>query len=70
MHNLTRVVEKIIRERLPNRFSVILDGWKGGDTHYVSVFAVFTADNVNGYDLFILACSPMEKEASLVANEQ
>lgn len=69
MQKLTRVVETVIRDRLPNRFAITFDGWAGGDTHYVSVFAVFPADNVNGYDRFLLACSPMENEDSLNANE-
>lgn len=68
MQNITRLVEKVIRDGLPNRFAMTFDGWAEGDTNFVSVFAVFYADNVNGYDLFLFACSPMANEESINTN--
>lgn len=69
MHDLLLLVEKKIREVLPNRLAITFDGWGSGDTHYNAVFATFPSQNDFGYDIFLLACSPMENEESLNADE-
>lgn len=69
LQKLTKVVEKRIANILPEKFSIQFDGWSGGDTHYVSIFAAFPATNANGYVSYMLACSPMENETALTASE-
>ena len=69
MHRLTKIVERKIEGLLPDRLAIVFDGWAGGDTHFVSVFATFPANNKQGYDRVFLACSPMENEECLDANE-
>ena len=41
MHVLTKEVESIITKLLPDKFALIFDGWKSGDTHFVGIFASF-----------------------------
>jgi hypothetical protein len=48
----TERVKKRIADSLPNKFGIIIDGWKEGTTHYIAVFAIY-ADNVGvGNHLF------------------
>lgn len=58
--SLTPFFEKVNSHRLPYRFEITFYGCVGGDTHYVSVFTVFRANNSNGYERFLLACSPIK----------
>lgn len=69
LSQLTTLVEEKIKEKLPSRFAVIFDGWTGGDTHYVSVFASFPAVNACGYESVLLALAPMGEEDSHTADE-
>ncbi|ETV74695.1 hypothetical protein H257_10811 [Aphanomyces astaci] len=41
----TSVVEQNIREKLPDAFALVFDGWSHGSTHYVAVFATFPSDH-------------------------
>jgi hypothetical protein len=50
---ITERVEKKITESLPNKFGIIIDGWKEGTTHYIAVFASYSSDEgVEQYPLF------------------
>ncbi|MEM9079038.1 MAG: hypothetical protein AAGC43_18510 [Bacteroidota bacterium] len=69
LHKLTIVVEKKVAERLPDKFAIIFDGWSGGDTHFVGVYATFPSNNSLGYEKILLSCSPMENEDFLDSNE-
>lgn len=69
LRNLTEHVEKKIAALLPEKFAVVFDGWSGGDTHYVSIFATFPSEHTMGYDSVLLGCSPMGDEDSLDATE-
>ena len=42
---LVALVEKKISNLLPNKFAIVFDGWTAGTTHYLGVFASFTAHN-------------------------
>lgn len=67
---LTELVEAKVAALLPPTFAIVFDGWSTASTHYLSVFASFpsaTADN--GYNLRLLAFSPMEDETRLGASE-
>ena len=41
MHKLCGKVEKIIAEKLPDKFILLVDGWSRGKTHFFGVFATF-----------------------------
>ncbi len=58
MHELTLIVEKKIKDTLPDFFALVFDGWTldGTSTHYVGIFATFlTSKGTFIYD--ILKCS-------------
>ena len=38
---VTRRVEKMVADSLPELIGIIIDGWKEGTTHYIAVFAVY-----------------------------
>jgi hypothetical protein len=44
MHELVLLVEKKIKELLPDKFVLVFDGWTldGTNTHYVGLFATFS----------------------------
>lgn len=66
---LVALVEKKISNLLPNKFAIVFDGWTAGTTHYLGVFASFTAHNENGYSTRLLGFSPMGDETTLDADE-
>jgi hypothetical protein len=43
MHELTVLVEKKIKECLPDKFALVFDGWTldGTNTHYMGLFATY-----------------------------
>lgn len=61
-------VEKKVYNLLSAKFSVIFDGWTGGNSHFVSVFAAYPCKTKTGYRK-LLGISPMEKEDSLDATD-
>ena len=61
---LTKEVELQVRRILPDRFTVIFDGWTTGDCHYVAVYAAFPSTSRQGYNTILLAFSPLENETS------
>lgn len=66
---ITVCVEKKIARLLPNKFALVFDGWSGGETHYVSVFASIPADTPIGYRNVLLAMSPLENEDTQSTDE-
>ena len=54
---------------LPDRFALVFDGWSCSDTHYLAFFATYPFENVVGYEIVLLAFSPMGDEKSLDAIE-
>lgn len=62
--NLTKRVEAKISGLLPNKFSLVFDGWFAGTTHYIAVFATMPSENSLGYEKFLLVYSPMLDETS------
>lgn len=63
LHKLMSKMEEKIKNALPEKFAIILDGCAGGDTHFVSVFATYQPA---GYNSALLALAPM---GALNANE-
>lgn len=61
---LTKAVEVKISKLLPEKFSIVLDGWTSSSTHYVAIFATFPSDSEINYDKILLGFSPFESEES------
>lgn len=68
MHQLPRYVEFEIAKVLPNKCSLILDGWTSRGMHYVALFATFLSIRACGYDKVFLGFYPLEKEDRLDSN--
>ena len=66
---LTELVENKIAAQLPDKISLIFDGWSFASTHYTAVFAAFPSDNSVGYTTRLLTISPLHDESSLNAEE-
>lgn len=66
---LTELVENKIADLLPPKIALVFDGWTAGTTHYFAVFASFPSDSNLGYDVRLLAFSPMGDECHLNAEE-
>lgn len=47
---------------LPDLFAIVFDGWSVGATHYLAIFASFTADYDNGFTQRLLSFSPFGEE--------
>lgn len=63
---VTENVEKRIANDLPDKFGIIIDGWKDGTTHYIAIFASYSNANDEGqYPL--LAIAPPYDEQSFTA---
>lgn len=69
LEQLTKLTEKKISDELPDKFSIIFDGWSSLGSHFVSIFASFPFENSLGYKVVLLAVSPMENEDSLSSAE-
>ena len=52
---LVHEVEKKISDGLPNTFSLVIDGWTKGSTHFIGLFASYPFNNQNGYCTVLLA---------------
>jgi hypothetical protein len=61
----TQKVEKIVADGLPNRFGVIIDGWKEGTTHYIAVYASY-ADSEGVSKQPLLAIAPPFDESRIL----
>ena len=47
----------------------MIDGWTKNSTHFVGVFASYSAANSQGYDSALLSFSPLFSETSFTAND-
>lgn len=54
-----------ITNNLPEKFSLVFDGWSAKDTHYVAIFANYHLFNVCCYEKGLLGFSPLYDEAAL-----
>lgn len=68
-HQLTSVVEKKISNALPDKVSIIFDGWLVKYTHYVAIISFYQSPCNQSYETVLLSCSPRGNEASLNADE-
>lgn len=59
-----KVVENKIGYTLVQRFPIIFNGWRGGDTHCDAVLASYPASKTLGYNIALLASSLLENEES------
>jgi len=63
---VTENVEKRIADDLPDKFGIIIDGWKDGTTHYIAIFASYS--DVNGVGQYpLLSIAPPYDEQSFTA---
>ena len=65
----TRKVENKIKEVLPDKFALVIDGWTKNSTHFVAIFVSFHADTKVGFEQVMLAFSPMNSETSFRASD-
>lgn len=63
---LVKNVELKIKNSLPSKFGLVLDGWTDKSTHYIAVFAIFPSDS-NRREI-LLAFSPLLDESDLTAD--
>ena len=66
---ITEAVENKIAQELPDKISLILDGWTSYSTHYTPTFAAYPSSNTNGYATRLLTLSPLQDETSIGADE-
>ena len=50
-------IEDNIKQNLPEKFGIVIDGWKEGTTHYIAIFAAF-ADNKGQREQILLTITP------------
>ena len=67
MEKLTKCVENEIAKELTDKFSLIIDGWTSGSTHFVGLFASYPSQR--GYSTVLLAFSPLQSEISFTAQD-
>ena len=67
MDRVTKRVEQKISSLLPEKFSIVLDGWTKKSTHFVAVFAVYPVDTELGYESVLLGFSPLLCETNFGA---
>ena len=63
----TRKVENKVKEILPDKFALVIDGWTKNSTHFVAILANFHAETKVGFEQIMLAFSPMVSETSFRA---
>ena len=54
MSKITKKWRKKITDLLTSNFSILLDGWTKGGTHYFAIFACYPDNNVGGYSTVLL----------------
>jgi hypothetical protein len=66
LHLVTENVQKRMADDLPDKFGIMIDGWKDGTTHYIAIFASYSDANGEGqYPL--LSIAPPYDEQSFTA---
>ena len=66
---ITTLVETKISRELPNKFSLVFDGWSSYATHFISIFASYSCSSTKRYHRSLLALSPLPNENSMNADE-
>ena len=61
---LTTIVERKVSSSSPKKIGLVFDAWTVSTTHYVAVFATYSAANLMGYDYILFAFSPIEDETN------
>lgn len=64
MEILANIVKEKMKAILPDRLAIVFDGWTGGESHYVSVFATFPSDQPKSFECVMLSIAPMRDEDS------
>ena len=54
------VIDKKLKEELPAKFGLVIDGWTEGNTHYFGVFAAYSKDGKN-YTRFLTIAPPFDE---------
>ena len=67
MEELTKCVENEIAKELTDEFSLIIDGWTSGSTHFVGLFASYPSHH--GNSTVLLAFPPLQSEISFTAQD-
>ncbi|CAI9724206.1 XP_036367828.1uncharacterized protein LOC118767407 [Octopus vulgaris] len=68
MEKLTQEAEKKISDELPSKFSLVIDDWTKGSTHFIGLFASYSRKYQNYYCTVLLAFSPMVSEKSITTS--
>jgi hypothetical protein len=63
----SRIDEKL-REELPVKFGLIIDGWTEGNTHYFGVFAAYSKNGKN-YERFLTIAPPFDETRFTAQNQ-
>jgi hypothetical protein len=61
-------IDKNLKEELPTKFGLVIDGWTEGTTHYYGVFAAYPKDGKN-YTRFLTMAPPLD-ESKFTAKTQ
>jgi len=69
MFETVEAIEKRIKEELPPRFAIVIDGWSEGTRHYYGVFAAF-ADKTNKQLSILLGIQTPQDETNFTAENQ
>lgn len=49
-----------VENSLPDMFALVFYGWSVNNTHFVSIFATFPSDHLNGYASIVFVLCPCE----------
>lgn len=55
-------IENALKNELPQRFGLLIDGWSEGTTHYYGLFAAYTEGTVH-YQRFLTIAPPLDETA-------
>lgn len=58
MHELFLIVEENVSHLLPDKCSIVFDGWAGGDTNDVGLFSTYPDKTFTGYTKLLLGILP------------
>ncbi|RHZ21995.1 hypothetical protein DYB37_006755 [Aphanomyces astaci] len=67
MYGLIERIERKLTLTLPDKLTLVFDGWTYRSTHYVALFASFPSDDPIGYSRELLAFAPINDEDYLSA---
>lgn len=69
MSKLVNVVQTKIRKLIPEKFSLIMDGWDSGNGRFFALFISFPSGTCDGFQTRFLAFSPLENDEKPNAGE-